>query len=102
MSRQDYDRYALLNVVNEITEMLPFVTMPNNSTDKYEYWNSMTDRYDKFAQKYYGNPFYDFLILYANPLYTSEYDIPDDELIRIPFPFSKAKSDYEQFIINNN
>ena len=49
---------------------------------------------DKFAQKYYGNPFYDFLILYANG-YMSEFDIPDGTLIRIPFPLAKVKADYE-------
>jgi len=101
MSRQDYDRYAFLDVVNGVTEMLPFVTLPNNTTDKYEYWNVSLHRYDKLAQKYYGNPFYDFLILYGNPIYISEWDIPDGELVRIPFPLSKAKADYEQFIINN-
>jgi hypothetical protein len=39
--------------------------------------------------------FYDFLILYGNKIYLTEFDIPDGALIRIPFPLSKVKADYE-------
>lgn len=94
----DYNRYAILKNDNGTTEPMPFVNLPINSSDKYEYWNSSTSRLDKLSQKYYGNPFYDFLILYANNIYTSEFDIPDNALIRIPFPLIKAKSDYETFL----
>lgn len=95
MPQQDYKKYTILQNSNGITEMMPFVKLPVNPSDKYEYWNNLTSRMDKLANKYYGNPFFDFLILYANPLYISEFDIPDNELIRIPFPLSKVKSDYE-------
>jgi hypothetical protein len=94
----DYNRYAILKNDNGTTEPMPFVNLPINSSDKYEYWNSSTSRLDKLSQKYYGNPFYDFLILYANNIYASEFDIPDNALIRIPFPLIKAKSDYETFL----
>jgi hypothetical protein len=100
MSAIDYDRYYLLNTVNNVTEMMPFVVLPTNTTDKFEYWNINSSRYDKFAQKYYQNPFYDFLIGLGNPTFESEWDIPDNTLIRIPFPLSKAKSDYETFLKN--
>lgn len=95
MPQQDYKRYSLLANTNGISETMPFVTLPVNSSDKYEYWNSSFSRLDKLANKYYGNPFYDFLILYANPSYTNEFDFPDEMLCRIPFPFAKAKADYE-------
>lgn len=100
MSNQDYNRYYLLDTINDVKEMLPFVTLPSNTTDKYEYWKSEFSRYDKLAQKYYQNPFYDFLIALANPQFMSEWDIPDNTLVKIPFPLSKAKSDYEQFVKN--
>jgi len=74
---------------------MPFVNLPQNPSDKYEYWNVNFSRLDKLSQKYYGNPFYDFLILYGNNIYLNEFDIPDGALIRIPFPLSKAKGDYE-------
>ena len=100
MSNYDYNRYYLLDVINNVTEMLPFVTIPSNTTDKYEYWNIEFSRYDKLSQKYYGNPFYDFIIASGNPTYVSEWDIPDNTLIKIPFPLSKAINDYEQFLKN--
>ena len=96
MPQQDYKRYTILTDSNGVTEMMPFVNLPVNSSDKYEYWNTTFSRMDKLANKYYGNPFYDFFINYANPLYISEFDIPDGELIRIPFPLAKVKADYEQ------
>jgi hypothetical protein len=95
MPYKDYDRYEPLKNDNGTTDMMPFVNIPINVSDKYEYWNVNFSRLDKLSQKYYGNPFYGFLILYANNIYTTEFDIPDDALIRIPFPLQKPKSDYD-------
>jgi len=99
MSYQDYDRYQILKNTNGTTDQMPFVNFPINPSDKFEYWNTEFSRLDKISQKYYGNPFYDFLILYANRIYLTEFDIPDGALIRIPFPLTKAKADYEAALI---
>jgi hypothetical protein len=95
MPRQDYNRYSILKNDDGTIDSMPFVSIPERSSDKYEYWNTTFSRMDKLAQKYYGNPFFDFLILYANPAYLNEFDIPDGALIRIPFPLTQARSDYE-------
>jgi len=95
MPQVDYNRYTILKNNDGTTGIMPFVSIPVNPSDKYEYWNSDSSRMDKLAQKYYGNAFYDFLIMYANSQYISEFDIPDDTLIRIPFPLGKVKADYE-------
>lgn len=95
MSKLDYNRYAQLKNKDGTISPMPFVSLPERQSDKYEYWNTSNSRLDRIAQKYYGNPFYDFLILYANPLYISEFDIPDGAVIRIPFPLAQARSDYE-------
>jgi len=94
MAQRDYSRYAILINSNGTVDMMPFVQLPVNQSDKFENWNTEYSRLDKLSQKYYGNPFYDFLILYANS-YMSEFDIPDGTLIRIPFPLAKVKADYE-------
>jgi len=94
----DYDRYAILKNSDGTTQSMPFVVLPTNSSDKYEYWNSSNSRLDNLSQKYYGNPFYDFIILYGNAFYLTEFDIPDQALIRIPFPLNKAISDYEAIL----
>lgn len=95
MPYSDYKRYTILKNNDGTTSMMPFVSIPVNPSDKFENWNTNYNRMDKFSQKYYGNPFYDFLILYANPEYLNEFEIPDGAIIRIPFPLSKAKADYE-------
>jgi hypothetical protein len=100
MPYRDYNRYEILKNSNGTTDAMPFINLPVNTSDKYEYWNLGFSRMDKIAQKYYGNPFYDFLILYANKIYLNEFDIPDSALIRIPFPLNKAKADYEALLTN--
>ena len=99
MPYQDYKRYEILKNTDGTTDSMPFVSLPTNPSDKFEYWNTNFSRMDKISQKYYGNPFYDFLILYANNIYLNEFDIPDGALIRIPFPLSKVKADYEAALI---
>jgi len=98
MPYRDYDRYAVLKGLNGSIEPMPFIKLPVNTSDKYEFWNSDYSRLDKLSMKYYGNPFYDFLILYANGSYTSEFDIQTGDLVRIPFPLDKVLSDYEQLL----
>jgi len=95
MPKRDYDRYELYRNTDATIDQLPFVQLPVNPSDKYEKWNIDTSRLDKLAQRYYDNPFFDFLILYGNPEYISEFDIPDQTVIRIPFPLNKARTDYE-------
>lgn len=95
MSQIDYDRYSLLKNPKGITSVMPFVKIPVNLSDKYETWNVGFSRMDRLSVKYYGNPFYDFLILLSNPQFSSEFDIEDGAIIRIPFPLSKVIVDYE-------
>ena len=83
-------------------KLMPLVKLPINQSDKYIFWNSMLNRYDKISQKYYNSPFYDYLLIYANTDYLSEFDIPDGTLIRIPFPLNKAKADYNAIVKNQN
>ena len=96
--RADYDRYEIFRNQDGTTDQLPFVKLPVNQTDKYEKFKLGFTRFDKLALKYYGNEFFDFLITYANPQYLSQFDIEDGQLIRIPFPLEKAKSDYEAIL----
>lgn len=98
MARKDYNRYEIYRNEDGTTDQLPFVKLPVNPTDKYEKFKLGFTRFDKLAAKYYGNEFFDFLILYANSQYISEFDIPDGELIRIPFPLETARTDYENIL----
>ena len=100
MPKPDYNRYSILKIVNGSVQTMPFVKLPTNPTDKFEYWNTEFSRMDKLSLKYYGNPFYDFLIMLANQEYVNEFDIMDGALIRIPFPLAKAKADYEAILLS--
>jgi hypothetical protein len=96
MAQRDYNRYELLKQDNGNVIYPPFVRISESASDKYDNWNIGDSRLDKWSQRYYGNPFYDFLILYANPEYVNEYDIPDNSFIRIPFPLDNARRQYEE------
>jgi hypothetical protein len=56
-------------------------------------------RMDILSFEYYGDANYGWLILQANPEVGSlEYNIPNDTLIRIPFPLENALGNYIQDI----
>lgn len=96
MANIDYNRYEIFRNEDDTRDQLPFVSIPENRSDKYVTWNLGRDRLDKIAAKYYGNVFLDFLILYANPKYIDQYDIEDGDVIRIPFPKDAAITAYEE------
>jgi hypothetical protein len=98
MARRDYDRYEILKNTDGTIDMLPFVKISQCDSDLSEVWVRGRSRLDKLALRYYNNPFYDFFILYANPEYTDQFDIPDGTLIRIPFPIDRVKMEYETFL----
>ena len=50
---------------------------------------------DKLSQQYYDNPYHGWLIMLANPQYGGvEENIPDNEIIRIPYPFRDSLQQY--------
>ena len=95
MPQQDYNRYSILKNGDGTIDNMPFIKIPEFLSDKYERWNLGFSRMDKLSKKYYGNPFYDFFILMANPEHINEFDIPDNVVIRIPFPLDSVKSYFE-------
>lgn len=98
MARQDYDRYEILKNSDGSIDMMPFTTISESYSDLSEVWVLGRSRLDKLALRYYNNPFFDFFILYANPQFTDQFDIPDGTLIRIPFPLDRVKLEYETFL----
>lgn len=95
MARDLFDRYAMLKMGDGTLEPMPFIRLSENASDKFEYWNEGFSRMDKLSKKYYGSPFYDFLIMMANPQFLNEFEIPDNSLIRIPFPLNRVKSEFQ-------
>lgn len=89
------DRYKGFRVNNEIMT-IPNITIPKiDITDKTIKYKGKLTRFDILSEKYYNNPYHGFLIMAANPQYGGlEFDIPDDSLITIPFPFESAVERY--------
>ena len=97
MGRGYYDRYGQFKLGNGMG-YIPFIRIAKKSTDiKVVYGDDK--RLDKLSNEYYGTPFYGWLILMANPEYGSiEFDIPNNSIIRIPFPLMESLKNYQSGI----
>jgi len=90
-----YNRYENL-IVNGVQTIIPYVKIPPKSTDKVYIYRQGISRLDKISQTYYDSPFFGWLILQANPEYGgSELEIPDNSLLKIPFPLTASLLDYK-------
>ena len=65
---------------------MPPVSIENRITDKKVLYNMNKTRLDRLAGDFYEDETLWKLILWANPDYECEFDIPDDTIIRIPWP----------------
>jgi hypothetical protein len=84
-----FDRYKYTRI-NKITYSPPLINITERDTDKYENYVIGISRLDKIAYKYYNDPTLGEIILMGNPEYLSEADIPDNVVIRIPFPLNQV------------
>ena len=98
MSNQYFDRYQYF-IDDGSFKIIPGIEIPIKSTDKYFQYKKGKDRLDKASQEYYGTPYFGWLIMLANPLAGSvEFEIPDNFLIRVPFPLVPTLQDYKRGI----
>ena len=77
--------YDYLKRGNEIKNM-PSITIDVRETDKYVSYNSKTTRIDRIVGDIYEDETLGRLVMWANPDYTYEFDIPDGTVLRVPFP----------------
>jgi len=98
MNNQYFDRYQYF-VEDGNFKIIPGLEIPIKSTDKYLQYKHTKDRFDKLSQEYYNSPLFGWLILQANPLFGGiEFLIPDNYLIRIPFPLVPSLQDYKKAV----
>lgn len=98
MDLQYFDRYQFFVDGNDF-KPVPGIEIPIKSTDKYLQYKKNKDRLDKWSQAQYGTPFFGWLIMLANPsLGSIESDIPDNSIVRIPFPLVTTLQDYKKNI----
>lgn len=93
-----YDRYKTFRI-NGDTKFPPFIPIKVKPTDYYEVYEKGKSRLDLISQNYYDSPDFAWLIMQANPQYsTLEFLIPDKAELRIPFPLNETLTEYERDI----
>ena len=98
MSNQYFDRYQYF-LEDGSFKIVPGIDIPIKGSDKYFQYKKGKNRLDKVSQEYYGTPYFGWLIMLANPLAGSvEFEIPDNFLIRVPFPLVPTLQDYKRGI----
>ncbi len=89
----------LINAGQAILDSMPPIEIDNRTTDKRILYNKNLTRLDRLAGDIYEDETLWKIILWANPDYDCEYDIPDDTIIRIPWPKSDVTSEVMSKII---
>jgi len=93
---QYFNRYEYFSENGE-HKIVPGIEIPIRSTDKFTKYKKGKDRLDKMSQEYYSTPLFGWLIMLANPTLGSlEFEIPDNSIIRIPFPLINTLQDYKK------
>ena len=101
MALQYYNRYTNF-LINGKQTVVPFVNIPQKTTDVTYVYKVGRTRLDKVSQEYYGTPFFSWLILQANPQYGGlENTIPDGAILIIPFPLLPSLQDYKGALNNH-
>jgi len=92
---QYYNRYENF-LINGNQTIVPFLQLPQRSSDQKYIYRTNQSRLDKISYEKYGTPYFGWLIQMANPLYGGlESDIPDGTILIIPFPLVAALQDYK-------
>jgi len=94
-----YNFYNLLKS-NDSLKNMPSVSIDKRSTDKSVLYNKQTNRLDTISGNIYQDETYWKLILWANEQYFLEFDIPDNTVIRVPFPLQDVLSEVSGKIVN--
>lgn len=93
-----YDRYSRFRENGEI-KIIPKITLPVKTSDKYVQYERGKTRLDVLSYQYYNDANYGWLIMLANPQYSSlEFLIPDKAQLRIPYPLDNSLRQYESQI----
>ncbi len=95
-----FDRYNEFRFNGTMSPM-PGIQIDKSPSDKQIVYKVGDTRLDKMSNLYYNTPFCGWLIMLANPEFGGvEFTIPDQSIIRIPYPFESAINRYISAINN--
>lgn len=86
---------------NDSLKDMPPVKISSRNTDKFVTYQRDVMRLDFIAGEIYKDETFWRLIMWANPEYFIEFDIPNNAVIRIPYPLNDVLAEVNSFIINN-
>lgn len=96
-----YNRYSEFLINGEQT-VVPYVTLPQKTTDQTYIYKVGRSRLDKISQDFYASPYFGWLILQANPQFGGlENTIYDGAVLIIPFPLIPSLQDYKAALENH-
>jgi hypothetical protein len=90
----------LINRDRAELENMPPIIIDKREDDVSILYNKNKMRLDRIAGDVYQDETMWKVILWANPEYDCEYDIPDDTIIRVPLPKNDVLSEVTSKIIN--
>ena len=70
---------------------MPGFTIDERTSDVFITYNKEKTRLDRIAYDVYSDPTCWRIIMWANPEYFVEFDIPDNTQIRVPFPMNEVQ-----------
>ena len=101
MAFQYWNRYSEFLINGEQT-VVPYVQLPQKTTDKAYIYKVARSRLDRVSQEYYNSPYFSWLILQANPQFGGlENNIYDGAVLIIPFPLLPSLQDYKAALENH-
>ena len=86
------DFYSILKKNKELFSM-PGMKIEERNTDRFVEYNRDKIRVDRIAYENYGDATLGVLIMLANPDYFLEFDIPNNTIIRVPYPLEEVEGD---------
>ena len=95
-----YNRYSNF-LINGSPTVVPFLKLPQRSTDQRYVYRVNQSRLDKVSYEKYGTPYFSWLILQANPQFGGlENNIFDGAVLIIPYPLLPSLQDYKASLEN--
>jgi hypothetical protein len=95
MGYQYWNRYSDFLINGEQT-VVPFVRIAQKTTDKTYIYKVGRTRLDVVSQEFYNSPYFNWLILQANPQFGGlENNIYDGAILIIPYPLLPSLQDYK-------
>jgi hypothetical protein len=90
----------IINTSNATLENMPPIDIDKRQTDKFVLYNKNLNRLDRLAGDIYEDETLWKVILWANPEYDCEFDIPDNTPVRVPWPKIDVLDEISKKIIN--